>query len=96
MTDGYAMRRLAAVTGALILAACSGNKPPAQNISPTRHPNLAAAQRLCGEAYDRITTAQNANEWDMGGHAKRAKDLLVEASDELKQAALAANAHHSD
>jgi hypothetical protein len=90
------MRRLAAVTGALILAACAGNKAPAQNISPARHPNLASAQRLCGEAYDRITAAQNANEWDMGGHAKRAKDLLVQASDELKEAALAANSHRKD
>ena len=41
-----------------------------------RHPNLRAAQDLINQAYDRITAAQGANEWDMGGHAARAKELL--------------------
>lgn len=62
-------------------------------VSAKRHPNLAAAQRECLYAFDRITAAQRANEWDMGGHAKRAKELLSQASDEIKQAALAANRH---
>ena len=34
---------------------------------------------------------QRTNEFDLGGHARRAKELLVEASEEIKQAALAAN-----
>ncbi len=85
------MKRIAtAGVGLLLLAGCAANRP-AQNISGARHPNLAAAQRDCGEAFDRITTAQRANEWDLAGHAAKAKDLLVEASDELKQAALSAN-----
>ncbi|MGB0064039.1 MAG: hypothetical protein WBP85_06290 [Terracidiphilus sp.] len=66
---------------------------PAQNISPGRHPNLAAAQRLIDQAYGRITAAQQANEWDMHGHAAKAKDLLDEASRELKMAAEDANRH---
>ncbi len=41
--------------------------------------------------YDKPTAAQQANEFDMGGHAARAKDLLRQASEEMKLAALAAN-----
>jgi hypothetical protein len=66
---------------------------PAQNINPGRHPNLAAAQRLIDQAYTRITDAQQANEWDMHGHAAKAKDLLDQASRELKMAAEDANRH---
>jgi hypothetical protein len=35
--------------------------------------------------------AQQANEFDLGGHAQKAKDLLVQAADELKEAAQTAN-----
>jgi hypothetical protein len=64
---------------------------PAQNVSKGKHPNLAAAQNLSLKAYDKITAAQQANEWDMQGHAKKAKELLDEVNKELKQAAEAAN-----
>jgi hypothetical protein len=73
---------------------CSGvvlAQKPAQNVSPKRHPNLAAAQRLSAQAYQRVVDAQQANEWDMQGHAQKAKDLLDQANNELKQAAGAAN-----
>ena len=85
----------ALLVSALLLAGCASApaSPPVQNVSAVRHPNLAAAQRDCGRAFDKITVAQRANEWDMGGHAKRAKELLSQASDEIKQAALAANRH---
>lgn len=66
---------------------------PARNVSGARHPNLAEAQRLCVAAFNKITAAQQANEFDLGGHAQKAKDLLNQASDELKQAALASNAN---
>jgi len=69
-------------------------KPPAQNVNAKKHPNLAAAQRLCDQAFQKITAGQQANEWDMEGHAAKAKDLLDEASKELKQAAVAANKGH--
>jgi len=58
-----------------------------------RHPNLHAAQDLINQAYDRITAAQEANEWDMGGHAAKAKDLLLRAKDEIRLAAIAADRH---
>ncbi len=64
---------------------------PARNVSPSRHPNLAAAQRLVREAFEKITAAQKANEWDMNGHAQKAKELLDQVSNELKDAAVAAN-----
>jgi len=58
-----------------------------------RHPNLMEAQRLINQAFDRIVAAQQANEWDMGGHAAHAKDLLEQAKREIKMAAEAANRH---
>jgi hypothetical protein len=65
--------------------------PPAQNVSKGAHPHLAAAQRLSKQAFEKITEAQEANEWDMQGHAKKAKELLDQVNNELKQAAEAAN-----
>ena len=64
---------------------------PKQNVGARRHPNLAAAQRMTENAYNKIIAAQQANEWDMQGHAQKAKSLLEQANTELKAAALAAN-----
>jgi hypothetical protein len=64
---------------------------PKQNVKAGRHPNLAAAQRLSENAYNKIIAAQQANEWDMQGHAQKAKGLLEQANTELKAAAQAAN-----
>jgi len=64
---------------------------PKQNVSPGRHPNLAAAQRLSEQAFTKIEAAQKANEWDMQGHAQKAKNLLDEVNKELKFAAETAN-----
>ena len=67
---------------------------PVKNVSPKKHPNLAAAQRLSAQAYDKVVAAQKANEWDLGGHAQKAKDLLEQVNQELKQAAEEANENH--
>jgi hypothetical protein len=64
---------------------------PEQDISPARHPNLAAAQRLSSQAWQKIVDAQRANEWDLDGHAQKAKNLLDEVNHELKLAAEASN-----
>jgi hypothetical protein len=56
-----------------------------------RHPNLIAAQRFIQQAYEKIVAAQQANEYDMNGHAQKAKLLLDEVSRELKEAAGAAS-----
>jgi len=67
--------------------------PPERNIDAHRHPILADAQRLVDQAYNRVSEAQRANDWDMRGHAAKAKALLEQASRELKAAALADNRH---
>ena len=61
---------LAAIAGTAFAAA------PVHDVRGSRHPNIAAAQKLTDRAYQRIVAAQQANEWDMGGHAARAKDRL--------------------
>ena len=81
--------------GAALLCGSVGfAQRPVQNVNPHRHPNLAAAQRLTDRAYEKIVAAQEANEWDMDGHAQKAKELLDQANRELKQAAQAANRNH--
>jgi hypothetical protein len=64
-----------------------------QGVSPHRHPNLAAAQRYCQQATGALDRAQSANEFDLDGHAKRAKELLANAYSEIGAAAGAANHH---
>jgi hypothetical protein len=77
----------------LALALLCGGFAMAQklNVNPSHHPNLAAAQNLGDRAPVRITDAQKANGRDMDGHAAKAKDLLDQASRDLRQAAIAAN-----
>jgi len=58
-----------------------------------RHGNLRAAQQYIQEAWQRIDIAQQDNNYNLGGHAGRAKDLLIQANEELRQAANVANAH---
>jgi len=64
---------------------------PKKNVSAARHPNIARAQKLSQQAWDAVVAAQQANEWDMGGHAQKAKELLDQVNNELRQAATAAN-----
>jgi hypothetical protein len=77
--------------GVLLLAGLAVAQRPKENISAGRHPNLAAAQRLCQQAWQKVSQAQEANEFDMQGHAQKAKNLLDEAGKELKLAAESAN-----
>jgi hypothetical protein len=83
---------LFAVIAVLGIAAVINAQKPVRNISGVRHPNLAAAQTLLVQAYEKIVAAQKANEWDLGGHAQKAKGLIDQASAELKLAAEASNA----
>lgn len=57
-----------------------------------KHPNIHAAHQLIVQALGRIQAAEKANEYDLGGHAAKAKDLLVQAEAELRQAAQTSNA----
>jgi len=83
---------LGAVLGTALL--CGGvvlAQKPVDNVSAKKHPNLAAAQHLSQQAWEKITAAQQANEWDMQGHAAKAKELLDQVNVELKLSAEAAN-----
>ena len=79
------------VSGTLLCGGILLAQKPPRDVSARRHPNLAAAQRFCDQAFQKITAAQEANEFDMNGHAAKAKELLDQASRELKEAAEAAN-----
>lgn len=84
--------RFALLAVAVAAAACTAYaQTPVQNINPERHGNLAAAQRLVAQAFDRLSDAQVANDYRLGGHAGRAKDLLRQANEEIKLAAETAN-----
>ena len=83
---------LAAAPLALLVSAAVA-APPVDNVNPHKHPNLAAAQRLSTQAWEHIVAAQQANEWDMNGHAQKAKELLDQVNRELKEAAESANAN---
>jgi len=76
---------------ALALAAPLG-LAMAKDAKPIKgHPNLAAAQKYANQAADKLTAAQKANEYDLGGHAAKAKDLLDQAKTEIKAAVDAAD-----
>jgi hypothetical protein len=78
-----------------LVLGCSGAifaQTPVVNIGD-RHGNLRAAQQSIVSAWQRIDEAQRDNDYQLGGHAGRAKDLLVQADEELKQAAITANQH---
>ncbi len=77
------------LTAGLLMA-----QKPMHNVSARKHPNLAAAQRLVDQAFEKIIAAQKANEFDLNGHAQKAKELLDQANAQLKLAAEEANEGH--
>lgn len=89
LTNRNSLTKLAGVL--LLVAGLALAQRPKENVAAGRHPNLAAAQRLSQQAWQRIVAAQEANEFDMQGHAQKAKGLLDEANRELKLAAESAN-----
>jgi hypothetical protein len=75
-------------TGALTLAligTAAGAQDIFHTIDQARHPYLGGAQDLIGQAYTKISEGQKVVP-NMGGHAQKAKDLLEQASRELKLA----------
>ena len=73
----------AAFAALLLIGGVAIAQRPRDNVSPGRHPNLAAAQRLSQQAWEKIVAAQEANEWDLQGHAQRAKNLLDRAEEKF-------------
>ena len=92
------MKRIASVMMiaglTFVTTAAMAQQKPVRDISAKHHPNLSRAQRQTDAAYKSIVAAQQANEFDLGGHAQKAKDLLDQANAELKQAAEVSNANH--
>lgn len=88
------MMKLTVTAFALTLLTASSAtiaQEPVQNIDPARHGNLAAAQDLVRQAYDRLSIAQKENSNQLGDHAIKAKALLQQANAEIRLAADAAN-----
>jgi hypothetical protein len=76
----------------LLCASMSAHaQQPAENINPQRHGNLAEAQDAIEKAYNLTVRAQEVNHGEMAGHAERAKQLLRDAANELKAAAVTLN-----
>lgn len=65
---------------------------PATNVFKG-HPNLVAAQHFCAQAIQKLLDSQKANEYDEGGHARKAEELLGQAKAEIVKAAAFDNAH---
>lgn len=86
------MRVQVAFLIAVLFCGVSLAQKPVQNINPKVHPDLAEAQRLVAQANAYIEKAQVANRGDMQDHAEKARQLLAQANQELKEAAEAANA----
>jgi hypothetical protein len=76
----------------LMFSVLSFGQEPAVTISKGAHPNLAGAQQHLVEANRLIVIAQKENKYDMQGHAQKARDLLLQADNELKAAAKDADA----
>ncbi|HET6555006.1 MAG TPA: hypothetical protein VFG49_15875 [Dyella sp.] len=83
-----------AVAVTLLCAGAAIAVEPVRDVSSHRHPNIAAAQRFARQAFEKISAAQEANEFDLGGHAAKAKELLEQANQELRLAAETANKNH--
>jgi hypothetical protein len=85
------MQLLTSICSVVLFCVVTIAQEPVVNIDPHRHPNLAEAQRLMVKANEAIAVAQKDNRYDMHGHATRARQLLAQASEELKAAAEEAN-----
>jgi len=60
---------------------------PIENVG-NWHPNLRKAQELTDQAYNALVASQKANEFDEGGHAQKAKELLDQVNRQIKAAAV--------
>jgi apolipoprotein N-acyltransferase len=58
-----------------------------------RHGNMRAAQQLIQQAWLKVDEAQHDNNYNLGGHAGKAKELLAQASEQIRLSADAANSH---
>jgi hypothetical protein len=78
------------LSGALLCSVTLA-QAPVEDIDKNLHPNLAEAQHHVVEANKWVLIAQKDNRYVLGGHAEKARLLLVQANEELKAAASTAN-----
>ena len=78
--------------GALAFPGVLAAQQPTVDIDTDGHGNLSSAQEYVVMAWQRIDRAQKINNYDMGGHAARAKELLEQANAEIRAAADVLNA----
>jgi hypothetical protein len=83
------MKRTPILFVVLIAVSCAMAfaQAPSATIDPSQHPALASAQQSLIQAFSSISEAQRDNDDHLGGHAGRAKQLLMQANDELNMAA---------
>ncbi|HEY0704105.1 MAG TPA: hypothetical protein VGD60_15150 [Candidatus Acidoferrales bacterium] len=76
-----------------VMARSPQGGPPPVDVGE-HHGNMRAAQQLIQQAWFKVDEAQKDNNYNLGGHAGRAKELLAQASGEIKASAEDANHHH--
>ena len=81
MKTRFAIKLLACLSAIAIVVGCVS----------VGHPNLVAAREFVRDAIAKVTAAQQANDYDMQGHAARAKRLMQQAVEEINLAEQAAN-----
>lgn len=86
------MTRAKMLLGGLLSVALIGGgalfaQRPFEGIDPHKHANLAEAQHHIQQAYEKTGEAQKEYKEELGGHAEKAKEHLMEADKELKLAA---------
>jgi hypothetical protein len=84
---------VAAVFASLLMYGCASYADQPYVDIGNRHGNLRNAQENIAAAWQSISSAQEANDSRLGGHAARAKELLSEANEQLRLAANVANEH---
>jgi apolipoprotein N-acyltransferase len=81
-----------ALVVAFVLGAVVSAQQPPVNVGE-RHGNMRAAQQLIQQAWQKVNEAQQDNHYNLGGHEGKAKELLTQASEEIRLSADAANSH---
>jgi hypothetical protein len=81
-----------ALCAAFALGAVLFAQQPPVNVGE-RHGNMRAAQQLIQQAWQKVDEAQKDNNYNLGGHAGKAKELLSQATEEIRLSADAANSH---
>jgi hypothetical protein len=89
--DRSRYENLKLMAGALLGAALIGG-----GVTVAQRPERDASGSTTAsrQTWEKITEGQKANEWDLDGHAAKAKELLDQANADMKLAAEASNKHH--